>query len=110
MSAVIEKKTLILIPGAEVAPQDGQDPVFRFDLSSQHASQVGETNEALQQMGLAIQMPYGGDHRIQRFVRKIPQKARSFPQELHHQPVKMQLFLRQAGEKTFLYKLCCIGR
>jgi len=46
VGAVINEKSLVLIAGAEVAPQNGEDPVFRFDLAAQDAAQLGEAEKA----------------------------------------------------------------
>ena len=40
MGAVVEEESLVPVAVAEVAAQQGQDPVFRLDLPAQHASQV----------------------------------------------------------------------
>ena len=47
VGAVIEEEPFVLIPGAKMAPQDRQYPIFRLDLSAQNAPQVGEADEAL---------------------------------------------------------------
>ena len=46
VGAVVNEKLLVLIAGAEVAPQNGEDPIFRFDLASQNAAQIGEAEKA----------------------------------------------------------------
>jgi hypothetical protein len=46
VGAVINEKFLVLIAGAEVAPQNGEDPVFRFDLTAEDAAQLGEAEKA----------------------------------------------------------------
>ena len=46
VGAVVNEKLLVLIAGAEVAPQNGEDPIFRFDLASQNAAQLGEAEKA----------------------------------------------------------------
>ena len=46
VGAVINEKFLVLIAGTEVAPQNGEDPIFRFDLASQNAAQIGEAEKA----------------------------------------------------------------
>ena len=46
VGAVINEKLLILVAGAEVAPQNGEDPVFRFDLTAEDAAQLGEAEKA----------------------------------------------------------------
>jgi hypothetical protein len=51
---VIQKKGVILIAGAEVAPQKGQHPVFRLNLAAQDPAQLREADKTLQQMGLAV--------------------------------------------------------
>ena len=65
---VIDQEVLILKAGAEVAPQQGEDPVLRLDLRGQDAAVVREADEALQKMGLAVQMPDGLEDRIQCFI------------------------------------------
>ena len=51
---VIDQEVLILKAGAEVAPQQREDPVLRLDLRGQDAAVVREADEALQKMGLAV--------------------------------------------------------
>ena len=51
---VIDQEVLILKAGAEVAPQQREDPVLRLDLRGQDAAVVRESYEALQKMGLAV--------------------------------------------------------
>ena len=79
VGAVVKEKFLALVAGTKVASQQGEDPVFRLNLSAQHAAQVGEADEAFQKMGLAVEMPHGPEHGIQGLVREIPQKAWPLP-------------------------------
>ena len=65
---VVDQKVLILKAGAEVSPQQGKDPVLRLDLRRQDAAVVRKADEALQKMGLAVQMPDGLEDRIQCFI------------------------------------------
>ena len=51
---VIDQEVLILKPGAEVAPQQREDPVLRLDLRRQDAAVVRKADEALQKMGLTV--------------------------------------------------------
>ena len=54
---VIDQEVLILEAGAEMPPQQGKDPVFGLDLRGQNAAVVRKTDETLQKMGLAVQVP-----------------------------------------------------
>ena len=54
MGTVVDEKILVLEAGAEVAPQQREDPVLRLDLRGQDAAVVREADEALQKMGLAV--------------------------------------------------------
>lgn len=65
---VVDQKVLILKAGAEVSPQQGKDPVLRLDLRRQDAAVVRKADEALQKMGLAVQVPDSLKDRIQRFI------------------------------------------
>ena len=110
VGTVIEEKLFTLVAGAKVAPQQRQDPIFRFDLSAQYAAQVGKADKAFQQVDLAVEVADSPQHGIQRFIGKVPQKARSLPQQFYHQPVQIQFLVRQAGKETFLQQLGCVGR
>ena len=65
---VIDQEVLILEAGAEMPPQQGKDPVFGFDLRGQDAAVVREADEALQKMGLAVQMPDSLKDWVQCFI------------------------------------------
>ena len=106
MGAVIEEEGLVEIPGTEVAAQQGQYPVFGSDLSAKDAAQLGKADEALQKVGLTVEVLYRLGHRVECLIGKVPQKAGPLPQQLGYQPVKIQLFFRQAGEKTPAYQIC----
>ena len=54
MGTVVDEKILVLEAGAEVAPQQREDPVLRLDLRGQDAAVVREADEALQKTGLAV--------------------------------------------------------
>ena len=82
---VIEEKGILGIPGAEMAAQQGQDAVFRFDLPAQDAAQIGKAHKALENMGLALQVAHGPEHRIDSRMGTVPQKARAFFQQGGHQ-------------------------
>ena len=64
MGTVVDEKILVLEAGAEVAPQQGEDAVFRLDLRGQHAAVVGEADEAPEKMGLAVQVSDGLKNRV----------------------------------------------
>ena len=80
MGAVVEEKVLILIAGAEVAPQQREHTVLRFDLRSQDAAVVREADEALQKVGLAVEMPDGSEDGIQGLVGGIMEEGGAFLQ------------------------------
>ena len=78
MGPVVEEKGILGIPGAEMAAQQGQDAVFRFDLPAQDAAQIGKAHKALENMDLALQVAHGPEYRIDGRMGTIPQKARAF--------------------------------
>lgn len=65
---VVDQEVLILKAGAEMPPQQGKDPVFRLDLRGQDATVVREADEALQKMGLAVQVPDSLKDWVQSFI------------------------------------------
>lgn len=65
---VVDQKVLILKAGAEVSPQQGKDPVLRLDLRRQDAAVVRKADEALQKMGLAVQVPDSLENRVQGLI------------------------------------------
>lgn len=77
---VIDQEVLILKAGAEVAPQQREDPVLRLDLRGQDAAVVREADEALQKMGLTVQVPDSLKGRIQRFIREVMEEGGAFLQ------------------------------
>ena len=77
---VVDQKVLILKAGAEVPPQQGKDPVLRLDLRRQDAAVVRKADEALQKMGLAVQVPDSLKDRIQRFIRGVMEEGGAFLQ------------------------------
>ena len=77
---VVDQKVLILKAGAEVSPQQGNDPVFWLDLSGQDAAVVRKADEALQKMGLTVQVPDSLKDRIQRFIREVMEEGGAFLQ------------------------------
>jgi len=48
-----------------MGPQQGQDPVLGLDLTAQDPAQVREADKPLQQVGLSVQVPDGGGHRVE---------------------------------------------
>ena len=80
MDPVVDQKVLILKAGAEVSPQQGKDPVFWLDLSGQDAAVVRKADEALQKMGLTVQVPDSLKDRIQRFIREVMEEGGAFLQ------------------------------
>ena len=77
---VVDQKVLILKAGAEVSPQQGKDPVLRLDLRRQDAAVVRKADEALQKMGLAVQVPDSLKDWIQRFIREVMEEGGAFLQ------------------------------
>lgn len=77
---VVDQKVLILKAGAEVSPQQREDPVLRLDLRGQDAAVVRKADEALQKMGLAVQVPDSLKDRIQRFIREVMEEGGAFLQ------------------------------
>ena len=87
VGAVVEEELLIEIPGAEVAPENGEHPVFRLNLAAQHAPKVGEANESLEKVGLALQMPDGLGHGVEDRVGEVAQETGAHLQQLLHEIV-----------------------
>lgn len=77
---VVDQKVLILKAGAEVSPQQREDPVLRLNLRGQDATIVRKTDEALQKMSLAVQVPDSLKDRIQRFIREVMEEGGAFLQ------------------------------
>ena len=87
VGAVVEEELLIEIPGAEVAPENGEHPVLRLNLAAQRAPQVGEADESLEKVGLALQMPDGLGHGVEDRIGEVSQETGALPQQLLHQVV-----------------------
>ena len=68
MDPVVDQKVLILKAGAEVSPQQREDPVLRLNLRGQDAAIVRKADEALQKMGLAVQVPDSLENRVQGLI------------------------------------------
>lgn len=77
---VVDQKVLILKAGAEVSPQQREDPVLRLNLRGQDAAIVRKTDEALQKTSLAVQVPDSLKDRIQRFIREVMEEGGAFLQ------------------------------
>lgn len=77
---VVDQKVLILKAGAEVSPQQREDPVLRLNLRGQDAAIVRKADEALQKMSLAVQVPDSLKDRIQRFIREVMEEGGAFLQ------------------------------
>ena len=77
---VVDQEVLILKAGAEVPSQQGEDPVFRLNLRSQDAAVVREADEALQEMGLAVQVPDRLKDRVQCLIREVMEEGGAFLQ------------------------------
>lgn len=77
---VVDQKVLILKAGAEVSPQQGKDPVLRLDLRRQDAAVVRKADEALQKMGLAVQVPDSLENRVQGLIREVMEEGGAFLQ------------------------------
>lgn len=77
---VIDQEVLILKAGAEVSPQQREDPVLRLNLRGQDAAIVRKADEALQKMGLTVQVPDSLKDRIQRFIREVMEEGGAFLQ------------------------------
>ena len=77
---VIDQEVLILKAGAEVAPQQREDPVLRLDLRGQDAAVVREADEALQKVGLAVEVPDGLKNRVQCLIGEIMEEGGAFLQ------------------------------
>ena len=60
-------------------------------------------------MGFAVEMPDGCRYRMKRLVGKVPQKAGTLPQQLHHQPVQADLTVLHAGEKPPAHQFLPVG-
>ena len=47
VGAVVDEEFFVLIPGAEVASENGQHPVFRFNLAAQHPAKLRKADKTL---------------------------------------------------------------
>ena len=80
MGAVVDEEVLILVAGAKMAPQQREHTVLRFDLRGQDAAVVREADEALQKVGLAIEVPDGLKNRVQCLIGEIMEEGGAFLQ------------------------------
>ena len=80
MGAVVDEEVLILVAGAEMAPQQREYTVFRFDLRGQDATVVREADKALQKMSLTVEVPDGLENRVQGLIREIMEEGGAFLQ------------------------------
>ena len=80
--------------------QQGQHPVFRLNLAHQEAVQIGKADKTLQMVPLRPHLcqreVYPGDHR----VAQIQPHPVPLPEPPADQGQQIQLFLRQAGQKS----------
>jgi hypothetical protein len=60
-------------------------------------------------MGFAVEMPDGCRYRMKRLVGKVPQKAGTLLQQLHHQPIQANLTVLHAGEKSPAHQFLPVG-
>ena len=51
-----------------MSPQQREDPVLRLNLRGQDAAIVRKADEALQKMGLAVQVPDSLENRVQGLI------------------------------------------
>ena len=100
MGAVIEQEPLRVVPPHEMPQQQGQHTVFRLDLPHKHSVVVGKTGKSGEQMGLVIQVPHRSVDDMHPLVPQIPQHRRPLFITVPHQAVDVQLFFRQAGQKS----------
>ena len=80
MGAVVDEEVLILVAGAEMAPQQREHTVLWFDLRGQDAAVVREADEALQKVGLAVEVPDGLKNRVQGLIGEIMEEGGAFLQ------------------------------
>ena len=80
MGAVVDEEVLILVAGAEMAPQQREHTVLRLDLRGQDAAVVREADEALQKVGLAVEVPDGLKNRVQCLIGEIMEEGGAFLQ------------------------------
>ena len=105
VSAVVNKKLILPVPGAKMGAQQREDPVFGFDLAAKNTAQLRKADKALEQMGFAVEMAHGAGNGVESLVRESAQKARALAQKLYDQAVKAQLPILHAGKKSPLYQL-----
>ena len=99
VGTVVENKALLWIPGAEVGPQQGENPVFWLDLPRQHPVKLREAGKALIHVGLVLQMPHRLAHPVHRGVGEVSSDFRSLVVGQTEKPPQPQLPVGQAGEE-----------
>ena len=109
VGTVINKETLVGVPLAEVAAQQGQYPVFRLDLRAQHAVAIRKPHEPAQLFHLAVDVPDGLVQRIANGIGQITHEAGTFSQQLANKRVYVQLLVRQTGEEAAPHHGQCLG-
>ena len=75
VGAVIDEKCLLPVTGAEMAPQNGEYSVFGFDLTAQYTAQLRKPDESFQKVGLAVEVAYRGDDRVEGLVGKVSEET-----------------------------------
>ena len=100
VGAVVEDKAFLGVAAAEVGAQQGEHPVFGFNLPGQHPVQLGKADKAGVQVGLAVQMLDRFPHLVHSGVGQVPGEAGALGIAQPEQPPQPQLLVGQAGEKA----------
>ena len=109
MGAVVEEEPLPGEPGAEVGPQQGEDPVLGGDLAAEDAVLVGEADKALEEVGLLPEVEEGGVEGGHPGVGQVPDHGGTRPVSQADEVVEPPLLLRGAGEETVADPLLDLG-
>ena len=97
--AVVEEKRLVVIALAEVAAQDREHTVFRFDLRAEYAVKVGKAGEAAELLDLARKLPHGLEQRQIGVVAQAREQRRALAVKFDDEAVNGHLLVGKAGEK-----------
>ena len=109
MGAVVEHQPLVVEPAAEVAAQQGQHPVFRGDLPHENAAKVGEPGEALEQVGLPLQVAHRLEQGKYRVVADAAEQGGTLVVQGRNEAEEHQLPVRRTGEEPLLHQLTGVG-
>ena len=100
MGAVVEEEVLLGVTGGEVGAEQGEDPVFRRDLSHQDPVSVGEADGAGEEAGLLVQVLHRLADPVYHRMGRVLEGRRSPVAAQAEELPQPQLPLGQTGEKA----------